>query len=149
MKTSSAAKAQIRTSQPTKKKILLSFAAAPRCPFGGAQPYCISGRLGNQLPSRPQAKEGRPEGQVPLALSAQDRAPRRRGQKGAAQTLREDVFAAGGGWAGGGGGSGEGGVSGFGFAAVFFVQYAVPGFGVWLFAALGQRKHVGGGVFFQ
>ena len=29
-------------------------------------------------PSRPQATEGSPEGRVPLALSAQDRPPRRR-----------------------------------------------------------------------
>jgi len=29
-------------------------------------------------PSRPQAMEGSPEGRVPLALSAQDRPPRRR-----------------------------------------------------------------------
>jgi len=32
-----------------------------------------------QPPSRPQATEGCPEGQVPLAPSAQDRPPRRRG----------------------------------------------------------------------
>ena len=41
-----------------------------------------------QPPSRPQAMEGSPEGQVPLALSAQDRPPRRR-------TKRQDPSLAG------------------------------------------------------
>ncbi len=34
-----------------------------------------------EAPSRPQAMEGSPEGRVPLALSAQDRPPRRRIKK--------------------------------------------------------------------
>ena len=34
-----------------------------------------------EAPSRPQAMEGSPEGRVPLALSAQDRPPRRRSKR--------------------------------------------------------------------